>query len=94
MVAVDSTELIFYASLDSLLRPPPTHLPENSILDGTAAFAVVQSTANIGVSGILGKIREGLDEERRCEKHPASPGSPPPSLRRRIAINHMEVLSA
>ena len=50
----------------------------------------MQSTAQVGVSGILRKIGEGLGEERRGNENQASSGSSH-SLRRRI-VAHMESL--
>ncbi|CAB1103394.1 unnamed protein product [Ectocarpus sp. CCAP 1310/34] len=58
--------------------------------DDAAAFVVVQSTTDVGVTGITRKINRGLEEE-----HDPSPGGAS-SLRRRIArgMAEMDMLSS
>lgn len=54
-----------------------------TITEDPAAFVVVQSTAQAGVSRVLEKIGYGLDAEGGEERGPTSSGLPK-ALRRRI----------
>lgn len=71
-------------------------MEHNQHAEDPAAFAVVQSTAKVGISRILRKLQQGLedgDDHREGEEDDsimAAPGTPS-SLRRRI-VHQMELL--